>query len=240
MFSKRVVFSKKEKEIEKLFFGGPISGIAVSSVHTSNIYLATKVIATKFSRNLKNISKKIFQWFLLKMTTFCLHTPLQIFELVSIDSRIMARGISLATFTITVFSESRFWCLRAPAHSFSTDYNLWSNGLRSGLEEGQTSATMKSGMYSCNCFCIFFSLCKWSQISAESTAHLHTQIQFPLEVVRHCLTWLHRPRQLFLCRLCKNESGLQCSMKHPVKPLAAGGDDPSEPLGFCLWSHNNF
>ncbi len=60
------------------------------------------------------------------------------------------------SFTIIAFKESRFWCLRAQTHSSSSDHNLWSNRLRSRLEEGQSSASMKSGPYSCHDFCIFF------------------------------------------------------------------------------------
>ncbi len=56
-----------------------VPSIAISSVHTLNVYLDanTKDTDRKFSRNLKNTSKKTCQWSLLKMTTFCLHTAPQ-------------------------------------------------------------------------------------------------------------------------------------------------------------------
>ncbi len=98
-----------------------IRSTARSSIHTSKIYLDanTKDMDTKFSRNLKNTSKKTFQQSLLKMTAVCLHTCTKHLELSSINSRIIAMGISL-----TVFSESRFCCLQAWAHSSSIDHNL--------------------------------------------------------------------------------------------------------------------
>ncbi len=54
----------------------------LSLVPTLNIYFNTNTIDidTKFSRNLKNTSKKKFQLALLKMTTFCLHPASQTFK----------------------------------------------------------------------------------------------------------------------------------------------------------------
>ncbi len=48
----------------------------------------------------------------------------------------------------------------------------------------------------------FFSLCEWTQNSAESTTHLCLWILFPSKAVRHHLTWLDIPRHSFLhqCR----------------------------------------
>ncbi len=89
-------------------------------------------------------------------------------------------------------------------------------------------------------FCIFFTL--WA--SAESCWKHHSPSSmnmFLLEVVRHHLTWLGRPRYSFLHWRCKNESGLHQSMKLPTKTLVMGGGwRPLWTLRFCIWPHNNF
>ncbi len=137
------------------------------------------------------------------MTFVCLHRAVQTFGNALIDSPIMVREISLAIFTIAAFSESRFWNFWVQARSSSTDYNLQFTELWSGLEECQSSTSMKSGTCSRNHFCVFFSLFEWVQNLAESTTHFSPQIQFPPEVVRHHLTWLGGPHRSFLHRYRK-------------------------------------
>ncbi len=57
----------------KKLYAPEVPSLAISSVHTSTIYLEanTKDIDIKFSRNLEKLQKKTFQVLLLKMTTFC-------------------------------------------------------------------------------------------------------------------------------------------------------------------------
>ncbi len=99
----------------------------------------------------------------------------------------------LSIIMVGVISLTAFQKTRLQSHSPSTNHNLLYNGLRSVLEEGQLSVSLKSGTCSCNHFSIFFSLHEQARNPLESTTHLHPQIQFLLEVVRHNLTRLGRP-----------------------------------------------
>ncbi len=104
-----------------------IPNIAISSACTSNIYLEanTKGTDKKFSRNLQNtIKKKHFNGSYSKQLPFARTQCHKCLGQSSIDSQVMAREISFATVTISVFSDSKFWCLQAQARSSSNDHNL--------------------------------------------------------------------------------------------------------------------
>ncbi len=102
---------------------------------------------------------------------------------------------------------------------------------------GPISASIKSGMCSCNHFGIF-SLCERVQNPVEKTTGLRRRIQFPPNVVRHHLAWLGRPHHVFLHWCHKKESGLHQRTKLTTKPLPmrGEGDDPSEPWDFAFES----
>ncbi len=114
------------------------------------------------------------------------------FDQSSINSRIMARRVSLAAFTISAFSESRFWCLRVQAHSLAQITIYSAMNLRSKLEEGQSSIWWNLERALVTIFAGFL-LCEQVQNPAESTTRLHLQMQFPPEVIRYRLSRLGRP-----------------------------------------------
>ncbi len=67
-------------------------------------------------------------------------------------------------------------------------------------------------------FFFFFALSVRAESCLKHHFHLHTQIQFSAEVIRHRLIWFDRPHYLFLHWCCKNEFGLHQSTKLPTKP----------------------
>ncbi len=145
----------------------------------------------------------------------------------------MVREVSFSAFTITAFSESRFWCLWAQAPLAPTP--IYSpNVLRSSPPLWWKVKLLLPP------FLRFFFFTSW--VGAESCwkRHLTSRIQFSSEVVRHRLTWLSELHHSFLHQHHENESGLHWSMKFPSKPLLLRKADPSEPLEFCLWSCNKF
>ncbi len=124
----------------------------------------------------------------------------------------MGRGISLAVFTISTFSESKFWHI-PPA--LTTIYSpMDSLGWR------KASLLLRWNLrHALFFFFFFFVLCEQIQNPAESTTtHKYSSSRGR----KHWLTLLSKCHYSFLRSRRKNESGLLQSTKLSSKPLPMG------------------